>query len=69
MTHSSNRSLLASVGNEPTGSQFFDVKIPSSPRKEDEQWSDWTVATQRADLTPVPVAERFSIRYRVRELD
>jgi hypothetical protein len=69
LTHSSNRSLLASVGNEPTGSQFFDVKIPSSPRQEDERWSDWIVAVQRADLTPIPEGERFSIRYRVRELD
>jgi MFS family permease len=69
LTHSSNRSLLASVGNEPIGSQFFDVKIPSVPRKEDENWSDWIAATQRADLTPVPETERFSIRYRVRKLE
>ena len=69
MTHSSNRSLLASVGNEPTASQFFDVKIPSVPRKQDENWSDWITAEKRADLTPIPEAERFSLRCRVRELD
>ena len=69
MTHSSSRSLLASVANESTASQFFEVKIPATPRKQDEKWSDWTAATQRADLTPVPEAERFSIRYRVREID
>ena len=69
MTHSASRSLLASVGNEATASQFFEVKIPSAPRKQDETWSDWTMATQRADLTAIPEAERFSIRYRVRELD
>ena len=64
-----NRSLLASLGNEPVGSQFFEVKIPAKPRKEDENWSTWIAATQRADLSPVPEAERFSIRYRVREID
>ena len=69
MTHSSSRSLLASVGNEPTAPQLFDVKIPSVPRKQDENWSDWMTAEKRADLTPIPEAERFSIRYRVRELD
>jgi hypothetical protein len=69
MTHSSSRSLLASVGNEPTAPQLFDLKIPSVPSKQDENWSDWMTATKRADLTPIPDAERFSIRYRVRELD
>jgi hypothetical protein len=69
MTHSDNRSLLASVGNEPVASQFFDVKIPAKPRKQDENWSGWIAATQRADLSPVPEAERFSLRYRVRELN
>ena len=44
MTHSSSRSLLASVGNEETASQFFEVKIPSAPRKQDETWSDWMMA-------------------------
>ena len=69
MTHSENRSLLASVGNEPVASQFFEVKIPAKPRKQDENWSGWIAATQRADLSPVPEAERFSLRYRVRELN
>lgn len=69
MTHSSSRSLLASVGNEPTAPQSFDLKIPSVPRKQDENWSDWVTAEKRADLTPIPESERFSLRYRVRELD
>jgi len=69
MTHSSNRSLLASVGNEPTAPQMFDVKIPPVPSKQDENWSDWMTAEKRADLTPIPESERFSLRYRVRELD
>jgi hypothetical protein len=41
------------------------LKIPSSPRKEDETWSDWIFATQRADLTSVPEMERMALRYRV----
>jgi MFS family permease len=69
MTHSSSRSLLASVGNEPTAPQSFDLKIPSVPRKQDETWSDWMTAEKRADLAPIPEGERFSMRYRVRKLD
>src|SRR5436190_1822998 len=40
----------------------FELRVPG---KEDEAWSDWIVATQRADLNPVPETERFSVRYRV----
>jgi hypothetical protein len=66
LTHSKIRSLLASIGNEPVASQFIELKIPPSPRKEDETWSDWIFATQQADLTSVPESERFAARYRVR---
>ena len=70
MSHSANRSLLASIGNEPGASQFIDLKtLPAAPRKENEIWSDWTLATQRADLTPVPETERIAVRYRVRPVD
>src|SRR5262245_11206413 len=70
LTHSKTRSLLASIGNEPAGSQFVELKnLPPAPRKQDEAWSDWIVATERADLTPVPDSERFAIRYRVRAID
>jgi hypothetical protein len=69
LTHSKSRSLLASIGNEPVASQFIELKIPSTPRKEDETWSEWIFATQRADLTPVPEPERFAARYRVRPVD
>jgi hypothetical protein len=69
LTHSKTRSLLASIGNEPGASQFIDLKdLPASPRKENETWSDWLFATQRADLTPVPQTERFALRYRVHPL-
>ena len=66
LTHSKNRSLLASIGNESVASQFIELKIPPAPRKEDETWSDWIFATQLADLSPVPETERMSLRYRVR---
>jgi hypothetical protein len=70
LTHSKTRSLLASIGNEPVASQFVELKnLPPAPRKEDEAWSDWIVATERADLTAIPDSERFAIRYRVHPID
>ena len=69
LTHSKTRSLFASIGNEPVASQFIELKIPPTPRKEDETWSDWIFAMQRADLTPVPESERMALRYRVRPVD
>jgi hypothetical protein len=69
LTHSNTRSLLASIGNEPGGSQFIELKIPRAPTKQDETWSEWIFATQRADLSPVPESERFAARYRVRTAD
>ena len=69
LTHSKTRSLLASIGNEPAGSQFIELKIPPAPRKQNETWSEWIVATQRADLSPVPEPGRFAARYRVRKAD
>jgi hypothetical protein len=70
LTHSKTRSLLASIGNEPGGSQFIELKIPPAPTKQDETWSEWIFATQRGgDLSPVPEPERFAVRYRVRTVD
>jgi hypothetical protein len=69
LTHSKTRSLLASIGNEPTGSQFIELKIPPAPRKADETWSDWIYATQRGDLTSVPETVRMALRYRVQPID
>ena len=69
LTHSKTRSLLASIGNEPVASQFIELRIPPKPRKDDEAWSDWIFATQRADLSPVSESERMAIRYRVRPVN
>jgi hypothetical protein len=70
LTHSKTRSLLALIGNEPGASQFIELKVPPAPRREDETWSEWILATQRAgDLTPVPEAERMALRCRVQPID
>jgi len=69
LTHSKTRSLLATIGNEPVASQFIELRIPPKPRKDDEAWSDWIFATQRADLSPVSESERMAIRYRVRPVN
>src|ERR1043166_3380805 len=69
LTHSKSRSLLASIRDEPPASQFIELKIPPSPRKEDETWSDWIFATQRADLSPVSETERMALRYRVQPVN
>jgi len=69
LTHSKTRSLLASIANEPDASQFIELRISPKPGKEDEAWSDWTVATQHADLSPVSESERMALRYRVRPVN
>lgn len=68
LTHSRSRSLLACIG-EAIASQFIELKLPAAPGKQDETWSDWIYATQRADLTPVPETERMALRYRVRPVN
>ncbi len=69
LTHSKTRSFLASIGNEPVASQFIELRIPPAPRKDDETWSDWIFATQRADLSTVSAPERLALRYRVRPVN
>jgi len=60
-----NRDLLVSIEGEGGASQFIKLKLRAKPRKEDEAWSDWITATERADLGPVPEPERIAVRYRV----
>jgi hypothetical protein len=69
MSRSSNRSLLAHIEGESGSSQFLPLRLPASPRTENEAWSDWMRATQRADLTPVPEPQRIAVRYRVRPIN
>lgn len=64
-SRSATRDLLVSIGNDSGASQFLHLKLPGNPGKENETWSDWIVATERADLTPVAEPERVAVRYRV----
>jgi len=63
------RQLFTSIGNLRNGSQLIPVDVPAAPRKENEQWSAWIVATQYRDLTPVNESDRMAARYRVRLLE
>jgi hypothetical protein len=69
LDHNPARSLFAVVGNDPMAGQFITLKLPSNPRLEDEQWSDWIHATQQANLDPIPEAAQFSARYRVQPVE
>jgi hypothetical protein len=70
LTHSKSRSLLVEIVNEPEASRFIELKnLPAAPRKENEAWSDWIVATQHADLRPIPEPKRVLLRYRVRPVE
>lgn len=69
LDHGPARSLFAVLGNDPMAGQFITLKLPSKPRPEDEQWSDWIHATQQANLGPIPEPAQFSARYRVRLID
>jgi len=60
-----NRDLLVVIEGEGGAGQFITLKLRAKPRKEDEAWSDWIMATERADLSPVPESERMAVRYRV----
>jgi hypothetical protein len=64
-----NRSPSNSIESEGGASQFIKLKLRAKPRKEDEAWSDWITARERADLTPVPEPERIAVRYRVHPED
>jgi len=60
-----NRDLFVSIEGEGGAGQFIKLKLRAKPRQEDEAWSDWITATERADLSPVPEPERIAVRYRV----
>jgi len=62
-----NRDLLVSIENERGASQFIKLKLRAKPRNEDEAWSDWMTATERADLTPATEFERIAVRYPVQQ--
>jgi hypothetical protein len=55
--------VLARFGTEVE--QVMHLKLRAIPRKEDMQWSDWIPAKEWADLSAVPAAAAYAIRYRV----
>lgn len=61
------RSLSANHGafgaNQP--SQFVELPLRPSPRREDMEWSEWLEMRRYMDLSEVPAAERVRVRYRV----
>ena len=69
LSHAATRQLFPSVANLEHGSQFIPLDLPAAPRKEDETWSEWRLATQYADLSPADGPDRMSARYRVRPGD
>ena len=69
LSHAASRQLFPSIANVEHGSQFVPLDLPAAPRKENEAWSDWTLATQYADETPATGSERMSVRYRVRPIE
>jgi hypothetical protein len=68
LTHNPARSLLVTVGTHWMAAQFIDLKLPPSPDPADEQWSDWILATKRANLDSIPDVERFRARYRIQRI-
>lgn len=62
-TSTFQRGVLARFGTE--SEQVMHLKLHAIPRKEDMRWSDWIPAKERADLSAVPAAEAYAIRYRV----
>lgn len=66
LTHSPNRSLYTSVENEPLHSHFFTLKLLPAPTKNDEAWSGWVAPEKTEESGPLPQADDFLLRYRVR---
>jgi len=68
MSHSSTRSLLATLQPDFESTQLFDLKLPGSPTKDNLNWTDWTPPTPSADDKPTPEAEKILVRYRVQQV-
>jgi hypothetical protein len=62
-SQSEHRTLLVKLGGEPE--QEFVLKLPPSPRKEDEAWSEWIGPHNETASLPVAKEREFALRYRV----
>ena len=68
LTHNAERWLVVALGYDLTAGQHINLQLPGSPDPASKQWSEWSFATGRADLTPVPEPERLAVRYRVQPM-
>lgn len=62
-SQSEHRALMVKLGGEPE--QEFVLKLPRSPRKEDEAWSEWIAPHYETASLPVAKEREFAVRYRV----
>jgi len=62
-SHSEHRALMVKLNGEPE--QEFVLKLPPSPRKEDEAWSEWIGPHYETASLPVAKEREFAVRYRV----
>jgi len=62
-SQSEHRELMVKLGGEPE--QEFVLKLPRSPRKEDEAWSEWIAPHYETASLPVAKEREFAVRYRV----
>jgi hypothetical protein len=64
-SQSEHRALLVKLGGEPE--QEFVLKLPRSPRKEDEAWSEWIAPHYETSSLPVAKERELAVRYRVQQ--
>ena len=62
-SHTEHRELIVRLGRDDE--QDFELKLPPSPRKEDETWSEWTAPHREAASLPLAKEREVAVRYRV----
>ena len=62
-SHSEHRELIVNLGEEPQ--QEFELKLPRSPRRENEAWSEWIAPHYETASLRVATDREVAIRYRV----
>jgi hypothetical protein len=62
-SHNEHRELSVRLGRDDQ--QDFELKLPPSPRKEDEAWSEWRAPHREAASLPLAKEREVAVRYRV----
>lgn len=62
-SHTEHRELTVQLDREDP--QDFALKLPPSPRKEDETWSEWMAPHREAASLPLAKEREVAVRYRV----